>query len=292
MEKTPFQLFDNLIRNRQIEETNIPELVGFEHHLSDQNIIDVSFYYSRDRIVEMSGANAILSLTERLLLSSIRQLEQRLNLSLVEDVVTLNGIWLEVDKMRDRVQIYLNVYPYPLNELKLIPRNLQPMLLDLCSSETISHIGYVLIKQEICGFKVLQNIILSDRLLAQQYSMAPLAKEAMKQLSQTQLQAGYAFLGDAHYESSLEVDACPQHRFTSQERWAELFQSSLFRKNKWELSRQQILQQYSYRKFANLVQISGINHIKFSQKVESSHTNVKLYSGILTRYSTDQQWIS
>lgn len=269
------------MRKEKLDEFRIPELIGFEHHLDDEDIIDTSFYFSSEQINQIISANSSLSSLESSLLGAIELLNKKAGVN-IHNLTNLNGIWIETDQLIDRTQIYLNIFPSLLDELYCIPRKINISNLNICPSTPISHIGYVVINQEICGFKLLHNISLSESLTQEQLCIAPFASEAMHKLNQPQLQAGHSFLGDSYYESSLEVDCCKASRFTSQDNWVNLFESPLFRSKNWELSKEQVLNQYAYRKYTNLVQVSGINHVKFALKNSSRRIRAKIYSGIIT----------
>lgn len=282
---SPFQLLDTLVKQEN-SSNDPPETVGFEYHLGGDLPIDVAYYYSRSEIrryLEEKKTNQKASKRSLVRLQEILEA----NPNLFEYILngTYNGLWIELDTARPRLQIYLDVSVASNNDWHCLLLNRARSSSSAYIAAGITYIGYVYYNVEELGYKILckQPAVGSEALLCRLETFKQLA---LRHLHVRRFQVGYSFLGGQLHEISIEVDTDKDRRYSSRENWNQLLNTEVFKNQGWTDGKTNINHFYAYRINNRRIQISGINHIKFSSCLEHNTTPVaKMYAGVMSRMS-------
>lgn len=263
----------------------LPSAVGFEHNLTSKVFESISYLYPISDLLKicefpLSQFN-YSELTPLEKAAKLTRIDNDL-LPLMKDLLVKN-FWIEVDNSieNNRLQLFFQL---PLLSLQELENILPPKYLNLLTNKqfpsTISYLGIVYQGHNLVGYKVLS---IGDSCLLT--TISPFRKayvdHAMLTLSNPTFQIGYALANDQILGESIEIDALKDFRFSSCDRWCQLFSSPLFHNENIYLSQSEIISVFGLKKWPNLNLVSGINHIKFGLNYFTEQFSVKLYSGIL-----------
>ena len=263
--------------------TQLPLAVGFEHDLLLGAFDSISYLYN--------SADLFMILDQPLMESRHKNLtpletashlthDDTNLLSLITDF-DIDKFWIEIDNNNERHQLYFQLSLISLDELRhFLPHKLLHLIRSRISNLKISYIGIVYHRGIRVGYKLLFAGA-SSYLNSISVSRRELVDLSMASLSNPEFQIGFALSLDSILGESIEVDALKDMRFSSCERWCQLFSSPLFLESNLFIPNESIKSCFGAFKFSNISLFSGINHIKFALKYPSNISVVKLYSGIL-----------
>tara|TARA_B100000475_G_scaffold201298_1_gene188628 strand:- start:6318 stop:7202 length:885 start_codon:yes stop_codon:yes gene_type:complete len=282
----PWSVFSEITSHYpKLATEQVPVAVGFEHNLSSRRFDSISYLYSFSDLFSVLDNNlphpnspglSPLEHAAHLLLLDKSVLPMMLNLS-------VDKFWIEIDnfKASSRLQLYFQLPLVKFNDLRpcLVTTTFDDLNSRLFSSQ-ISYLGFVFSGKERIGYKVLATGN-SGLLDSTSVVRIDLARLAMSTLSNPLFQVGFAFSEDQILGESIEIDALKDSRFSSCDKWCQLFEAESFSQVGISLSSAEIGRTFGIQQWSSYNLLSGINHLKFGHNFITNELVIKLYSGIL-----------
>lgn len=285
---TPFQLFDIInADNIGLFEENIPESIGFEYHLGENRSVDSAYYYSCEKVKRLMESNLINQKhSNDLLKITCHKLASDKVLTNFLRHTAFGGAWLEFDADKLRTQVYIEVGTSNANDkYGLLQRWNQTVSLEMSVFSTITYIGFVYIGGKHCGLKILCQKPMGNTLkkvgLLNKY-----AELTMSTLQANICQFGYSYTTEGLHAISVEIDIPKSKRYSGKAMWNKLLSDDLFCDSGWIKRGTTVDHLYHHRVSTQGIQVSGINHIKYSIDCSNSTVSSKLYAGIINSFTS------